>query len=249
MKRIMGLGLCVLAFSATAFAGRLQFSLRFDELRAHSSALTGCYGTASYQYILPTIQELKDHRDSLWNHAESHGLSGFAWSSTPDPRRRIHVYVLDLKSGKVESRPKLAFPSPKGLVYCKCRRDDLYRCTPMALPALGRPFVSDPHIWADPQSKLAWHYRWHPICWNRAKPACEEEGKRLPTLSELEHARPRLVETEIGRRVRLTGKPVWSENVDVEDPAKAWAFALDPNERRLHKKSDCLVSVCVEPVP
>jgi hypothetical protein len=224
---------------------RIQWLDRFDELRPHSAALVGCYGTASYQYVLPSIDELVAHRASLPRDA-------FLWSATADARRPGNVLTFDAKTGAVTSRPKLGFPSPKGRVLCKCRRDDLLHCTPTHLPPLGpRIHFSYPEgateiaIWSDPGTGLEWHYRWTAVCWRPAKDACEREGKRLPTLRELEAAHGDLVGHPIGDRVRRAGRPVWSLDEDRADPTRAWALDFERNVALRASKDDCLTALCV----
>ncbi len=138
------LGVFFIPISASAIPGRAQWTLRFDTIRAHASALTGCYGTASYNYVLPDIETLRAHRQSLHDVADELHLGGFAWSYTADPKDAGRVLVMDLSDGDVHSAATVAeSDSDRGLVFCLCRYTQLKNCSRMALPALGRPFYSE----------------------------------------------------------------------------------------------------------
>lgn len=226
---------------------RIQWLDRFDMPRSHSAAQVGCYGTASYQYVLPTIEELAAHEAAL---PKGH----FLWSSSRDARRPGNVLVWDPDLHEARSVARVGFPSPKGRVVCRCRVDDLLNCTPTALPPLAPKIFwsypsgyAQPAVWHDEKTGLEWHYRWTGVCWNRAKAGCDADRKRLPTLSELEAARPSLVAHAIGQRVRRAGRPVWTKDEDGADPSLAWAMALDENQTMRAKKRECFTALCVAP--
>ena len=61
LHHLLGLALSLVG-SLEAVPGKAQFTVRFSQLQAHSSSLTGCYGTASYQYILPDVATLRAYR-------------------------------------------------------------------------------------------------------------------------------------------------------------------------------------------
>jgi len=147
MIQLLGIFLTLVG-SAEAVPGKAQFTIRFGETRAHSSALTGCYGTASYQYILPDVDTLRAYRESVAEAADEIGLRGFAWSVQVHPQDQSLAYGVDLETGKVVLKAKFGH-GDRGVVICLCRKSDLRNCTPSGLPPLGRPFQGGP-ITIDP---------------------------------------------------------------------------------------------------
>lgn len=125
----------------------VQWSLRFNELRPHPAAMTGCYGTASYEYVLPSVKTLKEHREPLLKKAKEAKLSGFAFSRENSLKDPAHALVVDLKNGDVRSIPRyLGFGANKGIVFCQCRTTPLKNCSRSGVPVLGQPFFTTAEI-------------------------------------------------------------------------------------------------------
>jgi len=143
VNRFFLFGFLLISSAASAIPSRTQWSLRFKSSTGYASAEMGCYGTASYHYILPDVAILRAHRQALWEEADKLGLRGLAWTGVPDPAHPEHILAVDLASGQLVSLPELAYgEEDRALVFCLCRYTAMHHCTPQPLPALGRPFFS-----------------------------------------------------------------------------------------------------------
>ncbi len=147
-KILLFTGLWLSATLWSAVPPETQWTLRLDELRKYSSAQAGCYGTASYHYVVPPIEYLKAFRSTLYEEAKKIGLEGFAWSRTLDPKDKLRLLVMDLESGKIFSVAQNPFFQPKGIVMCLCCSTKLKNCSRSHVPPLGRPFFAE----KDPES-------------------------------------------------------------------------------------------------
>ena len=140
-------------FGPNAFAAFLpaetQWTLRFGETRAYISAETGCYGTASYHYVVPRIEHLKEVRQALADEAKQFKLSGYVWSESRDLQNPGHLLALNLSDGSVSSVDESDL-SQQGIVFCICRRTKLQNCSQMALPSLGKNFIAKNESPAEP---------------------------------------------------------------------------------------------------
>lgn len=135
--------LVALTLGSALMAGEAQWTLRFNEARAYSSVLTGCLGTASYEYGIAPIARLQEFHAALKSKAAEHQLTGFAWSKTRDPQDAGAYLALDLASGEVISVPERGENgNPRGLVFCLCRYAGLRHCSRSAVPPLGEPFTA-----------------------------------------------------------------------------------------------------------
>ncbi len=232
-----------------------SFTLRFKELRAHPSALTGCYGTASYEYRLPSVETLKLFRESLSDKAKDLKLSGFAFSSERDPNDGNLALAVDLASGDVKSVPRYTgFEGNRGLVFCECKKTYLKNCSHGNLPPLGHVFDASVTVkpspvgvsWEDPLTTIKWTYRSPGMNWKKAKAACAADGKRLPTLEELQVAQRRLVNSPAGKAALKAGDLVWTSTPGKDVVPQAWAMWLTTGNARWAMLQNPLPVICAE---
>lgn len=131
--------LVFLGMSQVNLFGMEQFMLRFSEAKSHIHLQTGCYGTASYRWIGPSIDTLERHKHALKEHALQNGLNGIAWSSTKDSANPGHYFVFDLETEEAISTKQLPLTQNKALVFCQCRNANLKNCNQSGLaPLAGR---------------------------------------------------------------------------------------------------------------
>ncbi len=136
--------------STLVFSQELLWMLRFDDVRAHRHMNTGCYGTASYGWVGPSINTLKKYRKSLLEYtkenADDFENNKLAWSMTKGSKA-AHRIALNLETG-VEEEIAEVFAQKKAYVFCVCRYDALPDCdkTRGRLgPLDGRPsFIAGP---------------------------------------------------------------------------------------------------------
>jgi hypothetical protein len=209
-----------------------SWSLRFPEKVDHRQALTGCYGTASYNYVLPTVEYVKAYRRTL---AEKAGeLTGFAFTREENSRRE--PMVVDLQSGEVSSIP-FGSRDDEGVAFCLCRndytqaryRDGRPNCSASAgLPPLGETFLAVPdsdndddndgggdqptpqpiETWVDRVTGWTWSFMSPAATWREAKALC---GENLPTYNVIGHAARRIWSSPLGTRIYdADANKVWS---------------------------------------
>lgn len=232
-----------------------QFTLRFKDARPHPSALTGCYGTASYAYQLPSVETLKTYRETLADQAKQQKLAGFAFSSERDPKDGTQALVVDLANGDVKSIPRHTdFANNRGLVFCQCKKTYLKHCAHGNLPALGHPFEATAKVkpspvgvtWEDPLTTIRWTYRSPGMNWKKAKAACAADGKRLPSLEELQVAQRRLVNSPAGKAALKAGDLVWTATPGKDVVPQAWAMWLTTGNARWAMVQNPLPVICAE---
>lgn len=222
-----------------------QWTWRFKEARDYASALTGCYGTASYRYVIPTIETLTEDRNALLKSARENELEGFIWTiSTAGDSE--HRQVIDIKTGEVR---KASIHGEDGIVLCQCREPLLKNCTPSNLPPLGQVFTIAPppavDPWTDPLTGLVWNYASPGKSWRKAKADCRKQGGRLPDLETLQVAQPRLKQSIVGAKLFQAGNLIWSATEATDVVPQAFAMFLDRGDARWVMQSQPLPFACV----
>ncbi len=222
----------VIGFASTSLAGvndLASWSLRFPEKVDHNRALTGCYGTASYNYVLPTVEYVKAFRETLSGKAGE--LTGFAF--TREENQSHEPLVVNLQTGDVASIP-FGSPDDEGVVFCLCRTDWTQsrhsdgrpNCSASrALPPLGDTFIAalddqndgddndgnQPQPvdkWTDRVTGWEWSYVSPAATWGEARTLC---GANLPEYNIISHAAHRLWASPLGTRIHdANSNKVWS---------------------------------------
>jgi hypothetical protein len=238
--------LALAAFAATpAVADSVHdmasWTLRFGDKKTIRSALTGCYGTASYRYVLPPVSYVDAYIGSLRDAADAADLSGFVFTSTRDDSD--DYVVVDLATGERGTVSQAGSVNEKGIVMCLCDerwtqsqdRDGRPNCSPMQLPPLGASFLverddlrspsnpapSDP--WIDSVTNWSWYMAAPAVNWDDAMGICGD-GYELPEIAVIGHALPRLRDSRLGVQLRdADAVRVWSnEEFDWMQAMAVW---------------------------
>lgn len=226
-----------------------SWSLRFDQVQTIRSALTGCYGTASYRYKLPSVAYVEAYRQSLLAKAESADLSGFVFTSTRDEKR--DYYVVDLKSGRKQVVSQTGSTAEKGIVMCLCSsqwthardRDGQPNCSPSPLPPLGQTFLVDrddveapTDTWTDSVTGWTWSFAGPALSWESALASCTGDFE-LPDIATLAHALSRINNSRLGVLLRdADAERVWSnEEFDWLQAMAVWI--RDGDAGSVHKRT------------
>lgn len=148
MKNIF---LAIVLFSTCTALGanwqRAQWTLRFAEAQGPATAVMGCLGTASYQYVQPSINDLKRFAHPLAGFAADKKIEGWIWSRTLGKEGGETRQLMNIRTGEIKTIDTLE-SSEKALVLCLCRNAALRHCTPMKLPPLGTVFET--LYWPEP---------------------------------------------------------------------------------------------------
>lgn len=245
---IWGLGLLgwMVMASAACAEDRTQWTLRFPEAREYASALVGCYGTASYEYVVPRVDYLTGFQPELKKMAEANGIDGYAWSiqaGEEDPEDRK---VVDLKTGKVMTLPQ----TEKAYVLCLCRETNLENCSRSKVPALGKPFFAEKKAagenWIDPLTELEWSYASPGKNWKAGKALCKSQGARMPDLETLQVAFRRLRDSVVGKKLLMASELVWSATPGDDVVPQAFAVWVAHGDARWVMQSQPLPVACVK---
>lgn len=241
-----------------------SWTLRFSSPESINVATTGCYATASYGYVLPTIEYLQAYRTSLLDTATQNNLNGFAFSSTKDANHD-HV-VLDLSTGELDTVPSVFNAAYKGLVFCQCRsdltqarnRNGQPNCSrSQALRPLGKTFLAtrdssptpNPHPqpaddWTDQVTGWKWQFAAVAANWNSAKTMCSGSYS-LPDTAVLAHAAHRIWNSPLGLRIRdADARTVWSN--EEFDSFKAMLVYIPYGDAGAENKRTLLPVLCVQ---
>ncbi len=234
LRHVLAACIAAFGFASFAFAGvndLASWSLRFPEKVDHNQALTGCYGTASYRYVLPSIEYVKAYRRSLSEKAGE--LTGFAFTREEDRNR--DPLVVNLQTGEVTSIP-FGSRDDEGLAFCLCRddwtqsrhSDGRPNCSPASqLPPLGDTFLAavddqndgddgddgEPQpveTWVDRVTGWTWSFMAPAATWGEARALC---GANLPEYNVISHAARRIWASPLGTRIHdADANKVWSAN-------------------------------------
>ncbi len=225
--------LLTLLLSGTAFSAvndLTSWSLRFPTKQSINQATTGCYGTASYGYRLPTIEYVLAYREGLKSFAQDNTMDGFAFTSEKDSKGDF--LVVDLGSGRIGSVPRVFNASYKGVVFCQCRSDLTQSAYIDGSPncahsnvirPLGQTFLAtrddistDPNTpqpsedWTDPVTGWQWHFADVAVNWESAMASCTGDY-HLPDHATIAHALKRLWNSRLGIRLRAAdARRLWT---------------------------------------
>ena len=122
-----------------------QWTLRYSYVQTHIAAMSGCYGTAPYQYDLPSVAEVQAFRQTLNGIAYNFGVAGFAFTRESTPASE--PLVVDLATGDVKNIPVILNSTRQGAVFCICDQNytQADNCSSMeGVPPLGEPFLAEP---------------------------------------------------------------------------------------------------------
>lgn len=110
--------------------------LRFPDHKSYAFVQTGCYGTASYHWVAPSVELLKQTREPMLKYLQDKTeLEDFlVWTANADIEVPGNRFALDLESGDVVSLPEV-FAERRAVVLCLCKQWDLKYCT--RSPGLG----------------------------------------------------------------------------------------------------------------
>ncbi len=202
-----------------------SWTLRFTDKRSIRLATTGCYGTASYNYFLPSVEYVKAYRMTLKDKAAAENLSGFVFTNEVDGAR--NPVVVDLDSGATSTVSGIGVDA--GVVFCLCRSDLTQarspdgqpNCSASNVPPLGHTFFAakdgadgptnpEPRdTWTDPVTNWVWTFASVAADWNEAKTLCDDGD--LPSIAVLAHASHRIWDSGLGIRIRnADARRVWS---------------------------------------
>lgn len=267
------LGACAALFSLSAFASDqgqdlTSWSLRFSEKVSRAEALTGCYGTASYSYVLPSVETVKAYRLGLKEKAGE--LEGFAFTRD-ESQDHESALVVDLATGEVRTIPYVS--DDEGIAFCVCRAsytqarhtDGRPNCSyAPALPPLGMTFLASPDAtggngdgngdgeqpqpieqWTDSATGWVWSYMAPAATWREAKAMC---GENMPRMNVLSHAARRIWSSTLGTRIRAAdADKVWS--ADEFDWRSAMFVWIPDGDAASGAKDTLLPVLCVDKTP
>jgi hypothetical protein len=213
--------------SVTAMAeDKASWSIRFEEKVSVRSAHTGCYGTSSYGYSLPSLRQLREYFPGVMQQIGADALIFIS-----DKGAAGEYQAFDTAKTEVIAIPIESAADYLGIAACICRAEYTFsqdmqghpNCAPsQSLPALGKTFLADRYevieepgsqeTWTDPVTNWTWRISATASNWHHAAGKCHAT-ETFPDYPTIGHAAHRLWESALGDKLKsIEATRVWSSN-------------------------------------